>query len=394
MLSSLERMLRFAFDRRAIPFARNYLLGRPFYASFDITTLCNLRCEGCDYPVLLGKNMLGADIPLAVLEKRTETLGQAFGSLVVVLAGFEPTIRRDLADIISSASQHHYVGMVTNGTLINRERAEAYWAAGLAFASVSMPAFEDERFKAITGVSRYGVADIEKAIETLIATAPQAGLVAITATIDNKTTPGEMKRLAAYAQSKGALVSFQPYSSSKPASAEPQYDLKSDERAIQPDTVQTIFNGSIADAIIQLKRDHPNVVGRDTALRNFDTFVREGTIPFRPRALKIYTNGDISLYPEGEVFSNADKAPEEIAQDHTTYTRTLKERGPLRANNCYRCVNLTNPSPLLEQLASIRQRSWSSSVNAAGSGEVTESTPTTSPSDHSGSAIIDRIVKG
>ena len=51
---------------------------------------------------------------------------KAFGNLVVALAEREPTIRKDLPEIIAEASRYNLVGIVTNGTLITPEKAEEY----------------------------------------------------------------------------------------------------------------------------------------------------------------------------------------------------------------------------------------------------------------------------
>ena len=331
--------------KKAASLAANFMLSRPFYASVDITNFCNLRCDGCDYPLLLGQRQLGSDLPFEGIEARIEALHKAFGSLVVVLAGFEPTVRTDLDDIIAAASKHNYVGIVINGTLIDRRKAANMWKAGLLFASVSLPTTEDKRFREITQVQRYGVRDIKNAIETLIKTAPIFGKVAITVTIDNQTTPAQMEEIIVYAESVGAAVSFQPYSASKPASALTGYDVTADKRRITEETLGTVFAGSLASIILELKRRHGHVIGRTVALRNFDTFIREGTIPFKPRSLKLYTNGNIGLYPERPAFSNIDiRLPEQVWQDYRRHVEELRAQGPFRANNCYRCVNLTNPS--------------------------------------------------
>lgn len=342
------------FDGRTVPFAINYFSGRPFYASFDITNHCNLMCDGCDYPILLKRRALGADLPLEGLEARIEAMHKAFGNLLVVLAGFEPTVRKDLPEIIAAASRHNYVGIVTNGTLVTDERAREYWASGLVFASVSMPAFSDARFKGITRVERYCVADIKGAVEALVKTAPKYGVVTIAVTIDNGTKPDEMREIAAYAHGTGAKISFQPYSASKPASASGAYDATNDGRVITVRTLEGVFGGSIADTIMEIKREYPVVVGRDTALRNFDLFVRTGKIPFEPRALKIYANGDVALYPEGKVFSSIDLPPDMVLSAYRRHVEDLRAGGSLLAENCYRCVNLTNRAPFVEQLASIR----------------------------------------
>lgn len=326
-------------------FAANFLLSRPFYASLDVTNYCNLRCSGCDFPLLLEQQQLNVDLPLDGIEARLENMRGAFGNLIVVLAGFEPTVRKDLASIIAAAAEHNYVGIVTNGTLVNREKAISYWEAGLMFASVSMPTLDDERFREITQVQRYGVEHIKTAVETLVETAPMLGRVAINVTIDNETTPAELESITAYAKSLGALVSFQPYSASKPASVDTDYNAAADRRTLRPGSLEANFGGSLSETVLDLKRRMGNVVGRASALKKFDIFVNTGKIPFKPRSLKVYTTGEIGLYPEREAFSNIDaNSPKQVWLDYRHHVEALRQQGPFLANNCYRCVNLTNPS--------------------------------------------------
>src|SRR3989339_1068552 len=186
-----NRVLCYAFNRKALGIAFNFLFSRPFYASFDVTDYCNLRCRGCNYEEPLRQQRSG-EITLDRLAARFETMHKAFGNLVVALAEREHTIRKDLPEIIAEASRYNLVGIVTNGTLITSEKAEEYWKAGISFASVSIPSLDDGRFGEITG-SHHGIDFVKKSITTLVETSGGKGIITIAATIDNKTTPDEIE---------------------------------------------------------------------------------------------------------------------------------------------------------------------------------------------------------
>lgn len=328
---------------------------KPFYVSFDVTNYCNLRCQGCDYPVILQQGKLGKDAPAEEINARFENLYYAFGSMLIVLAGYEPTIRKDLSQIIRGASRYHLVGIVSNGTLITEKKAKDFWDSGLAFASVSMPSIDDSRYREIIGVGQYSLGHAKSALEVLASTAPRFHAVAITATIDNLSTPQELELLLEYAKNAGVAVSFQPYASSKLESADVSYVKEHDPRVITPNTLDTVWQGSLSSWIISKKKDYA-IIGRNSALRNFDRYVREGFIEFKPRALKVYLHGSVSLFPEGETFTSLAHEPSVMRAEYERYVASLREKGPLKANNCYRCVNLTNSSSFVEMLSSLTIR--------------------------------------
>src|SRR5690606_22552327 len=70
-----------------------------------------------------------------------------FKPMVVTISGGEPTLRKDLVEIVRGIKQAQsfvYVAMVTNGSLMTRELAEQLFAAGLSQLNFSVD-FPDER---------------------------------------------------------------------------------------------------------------------------------------------------------------------------------------------------------------------------------------------------------
>jgi cyclic pyranopterin phosphate synthase len=128
-------------------------LGRRFnYLRLSVTDACNFRCAYC-----LPGGWCPApepDAPLRLDEIRRLVAGfAALGVEKVRLTGGEPTLRRDLADIVRTVVAVpgvRRVGVTTNGHDLAR-LAASLREAGLAFVNVSVDSLDPERFRAITG---------------------------------------------------------------------------------------------------------------------------------------------------------------------------------------------------------------------------------------------------
>ncbi|GMV30093.1 MAG: GTP 3',8-cyclase [Rhodanobacteraceae bacterium] len=129
--------------------------GRRFpYLRLSIIEACNFRCSYClphGYQPRPGRPP-----PLTVPEIRRLVTGFArLGMSKLRLTGGEPSLRRDLADIIAAAAAVpgvRTVALTTNGVLLSRI---ADWhAAGLTHLNVSVDALDRDRFTAITGHDR------------------------------------------------------------------------------------------------------------------------------------------------------------------------------------------------------------------------------------------------
>ena len=107
---------------------------KPSFAIFQITAGCNLRCKYC-----------GADSTEPAEDELTteeiyalvRNLKRA-GTTYLSLGGGEPTLRKDLLEIIAYTSPILGVGMVTNGILIDEEYACGLKYAGLSVVDISL----------------------------------------------------------------------------------------------------------------------------------------------------------------------------------------------------------------------------------------------------------------
>ncbi|MBA2239249.1 MAG: GTP 3',8-cyclase MoaA [Lysobacter sp.] len=130
--------------------------GRTFpYLRLSIIEACNFSCSYC---LPDGFNARPARPTSLSLEEITRLLQgfSAVGLRKLRLTGGEPTLRRDLLEIIAAAAAVggiDKIAMTTNGTQLDR-RVARWRDAGLTHLNVSVDTLDPERFHAITGHDR------------------------------------------------------------------------------------------------------------------------------------------------------------------------------------------------------------------------------------------------
>lgn len=139
--------------------------GRRFpYLRLSIIDACNFRCSYC---LPDGYRAAGARPRWLELDEIARLL-RAFaraGMRKVRITGGEPSLRRDLTDVLRIAATTpgvSTVAMTTNGSVLRRRLAE-WHAAGLGALNVSVDSLDRARFHAITG--RDGLDDILAAVD-------------------------------------------------------------------------------------------------------------------------------------------------------------------------------------------------------------------------------------
>ena len=102
----------------------------------ELSHRCPLRCGYCSNPLELVRQREELDTKCwqSVLEQAA-----ALGVLQVHLSGGEPTLRRDLEELIETAARVGlYTNLITAGVLLTRERVAALDAAGLDHVQLSV----------------------------------------------------------------------------------------------------------------------------------------------------------------------------------------------------------------------------------------------------------------
>ena len=133
------------------PFAVKYawiaLTRRPVLVHFEVTLRCNARCTFCDY---------WKTEPAARQHELASYADAArfFNPMLVTFTGGEPTMRRDLEEIVAAvdrAVKIKYMTLITHGAMLTPERAAALWKAGINQFNISLD-YLDERHDRARGI--------------------------------------------------------------------------------------------------------------------------------------------------------------------------------------------------------------------------------------------------
>src|SRR6185369_17111002 len=168
---------------------------RPFSATFAVTNRCNLRCGYCNCPFIDPTNL-----PLdriAVLFDRLQTMGvRRLG-----LAGGEPMMRKDIAEIIALAKRRGFwVSVNSNLTLYDRHPE---WLEDADLVYTSLDGDEAAHVAARGEGSHAGVM---AAITDLV----RRGKPVIAICVVTEHSLGQADALLRQAEAMGFRVHFQP----------------------------------------------------------------------------------------------------------------------------------------------------------------------------------------
>ncbi len=108
---------------------------------------CNARCGFCDY---WKTDSSEKDREL----KSFADAARFFNPMMVTFTGGEPTLRRDLEDIVAAVDRAisvKYMTMITHGGMLTPERAQSLWDAGINQFNISLD-FLDERHDEARGI--------------------------------------------------------------------------------------------------------------------------------------------------------------------------------------------------------------------------------------------------
>jgi pyrroloquinoline quinone biosynthesis protein E len=125
----------------------------PLGALLELTHRCPLRCPYCSNPLEMER--VAAEMTteswLGVIDQLAD-----LGVLQVHFSGGEPTVRRDLVDLIRRTTAHGiYSNLITSGISIDQERFEQLVTAGLDHVQISFQdaeAVSAERISHVRGV--------------------------------------------------------------------------------------------------------------------------------------------------------------------------------------------------------------------------------------------------
>ncbi|MFO8014522.1 MAG: radical SAM protein [Phycisphaerae bacterium] len=197
---------------------RAYLGRHAVWCAWQVTYRCNFRCRICAYwkePHTAAEELSPADFA-----RGARNLART-GSMLINLAGGEPMLRRDLADVVAALARWHFPLLTTNGWRIPPERARRLWDAGLWGVSVSIDypdAGRHDAQRGVRGAWREAVRAVETFRDTRTADHQRVNVMAVL-TADNQADLEGVVRLA---DGLGANVMVQPYGVLKTGDASPR----------------------------------------------------------------------------------------------------------------------------------------------------------------------------
>ena len=179
---------------------------------WELTYRCNARCAMCNYWKIPSdpRDELGTEEVKAGLARVAE-----YGCRLVNFTGGEPTLRRDLEEIVGHASSlGMWVSTVTNGSLLTRERVTALKDAGLDSLLVSLdsidPALHDDQ-RGLTGAHEKALRCLEWLAEDFLVGHRTGGLMTVISSRNLQT----ITQLVELADSLGVYILVQPYHGQK-----------------------------------------------------------------------------------------------------------------------------------------------------------------------------------
>jgi MoaA/NifB/PqqE/SkfB family radical SAM enzyme len=120
---------------------------RPVLVHFEVTLRCNARCSFCDYWTT------DASARASELQSYADA-ARFFNPMLVTFTGGEPTLRRDLEDLVAgvnNAISLKYITLITHGAMLSAERARSLWDAGVNQFNISLD-YLDERHDRARGI--------------------------------------------------------------------------------------------------------------------------------------------------------------------------------------------------------------------------------------------------
>jgi MoaA/NifB/PqqE/SkfB family radical SAM enzyme len=288
---------------------------RPVLLNFEVTMRCNARCSFCDYWKTPADSRAHENTDYAVIARH-------FKPMLVTFTGGEPTLRRDLEDIVASvrrAAPLTYLQMITHGGMLSLERARSLWDAGIDQFNISLD-YLDERHD----VAR-GIPGLSAKILSLVPRMRAIGIGSVRFnTVIKRDNLDQLVPIVERAAALGGGVNFSLYTDSKNGSKEGLFD------AAQHGELQTII-----DTLLAYKKRHRGVItNSDYYLEQIPRYVRgEMNEPCESGMQTIHID------PHGKVRRCPDFAADGPWQEYKGYA-------PINCNACYYACRGEAQAPL------------------------------------------------
>ncbi len=178
----------------------------PILVHFEVTLRCNARCGFCDY---WKTDASTRDSEL----KSFADAARYFNPMMITWTGGEPTLRRDLEDLVAAvdrAVRIKYTTLITHGGMLTADRAVSLWRAGIDQFNISLD-FLDERHDEARGIP-----GLTSRIMNTIPAMRSRGINGIRFnTVIKKSNLGDVVAIVRRASELGIGVNFSCYTDAK-----------------------------------------------------------------------------------------------------------------------------------------------------------------------------------
>ncbi len=288
---------------------------RPVLLNFEVTMRCNAKCGFCDYWKTPAEARHSEMSDFAEIARR-------FSPMLVTFTGGEPTLRKDLEEIVASvrkAVRYTYVQMITHGAMLSLDRAKSLWDAGVDQFNISLD-YLDERHD----VAR-GIPGLSAKILALVPEMKAAGIGSVRFnTVIKNDNLDQIMPIVERAAALGGGVNFSLYTDFKNGNGD--YLLGEAQQRDLENVVQQLL------AYKQRKRGV--ITNSDYYLEQIPRYVRgEMTEPCRSGSTTIHID------PQGMVRRCPDFKPDGRWQDYKGYE-------PINCNACFYACRGEAQAPL------------------------------------------------
>jgi MoaA/NifB/PqqE/SkfB family radical SAM enzyme len=111
-----------------------------------VTWICNLDCKFCYAEDLMKAQKRPPDMPVGTVAKLTRD-ARDLGMIHVNVTGGEPMVRKDIYDVVDAIPKDVVVSLVTNSTLLTREKIDRLKSVGLSTIQMSYGGYYLKSFK-------------------------------------------------------------------------------------------------------------------------------------------------------------------------------------------------------------------------------------------------------
>jgi len=299
----------------AAKYAYLRVVKKPLLVNFEVTMRCNARCTFCDY---------WKTDPSAKASEVTSFADAArfFNPLVINFTGGEPTLRRDLEDLIAAvagAVRVKYIVVLTHGGMLTPERAKSIWDAGTNAFNISLDYLDGRH-----DIAR-GIPGLTAKIFNNIPKMREKGIdgVRFTTVIKNDNLD-QLMPIALRAKEIGCAVNFSSYTDSKNGNK---------AHLVSGDDL-TRLDAAIAELLSFKKRNRGVISNSDYYLEQIPRYVR-GELTEKCKA----GQSTIHVDPTGHVR----RCPDFHSDFHW---RDFKKYEPIACNACYYACRGEAQAPL------------------------------------------------